>query len=460
MDAKFDRLPLDGALETVTSDDVLDQSPLLALLLPDVDFGDLITELTVVANDAIADTEQVIDSTTELVLNALETLNVEVDTVNISDFVEDLINFIDDLPDDATVADVLDEIDVPFLSDEELLDLLTDVSELISDVAPDLTQFSIAPFLDQGLAFVDDLTEGTGLVTIDGSSLSGELSLGGSTRTFTTDLSDDIDALLGDASEFLSGITGSASLSDGQFIGDVTIDDSQYELSLDITETLTDSLTSLFSVAEVTLPFTNGAFAVDIETALGDIDGMIDFADGDLDLDLTTPWGAVDTSIAFPEDAQFSVPLALGGLSPMELDLDLAAGVLVVPMFGGLEVALDVFSGELALADGVATLTLENVLPTPIETTFDIGPLASQVAIALTEDLSGELTLDAGVLDGTIVSSLGSFDLRASVDDLVLEASGVIDQTTGALALNDGVALINLETPLGELSAGLQLTPV
>lgn len=431
--------------------------PLLASPLAAIDFDSLLADVTAIANDAIADVDQVVESTTELVVNTLEELNVEIDTVDVSGFIQDIVNFIADLPADATIADVLTEINVPFLSDEEFLDLVTDVSDLINTLAPDLSRLAITPVLEQGVEFLEDLSTGVGNITINGSSLSGQLTLDGATRTFTTDISDEVDAFLGDVSDFLSGITGRASLVDGQFTGNVLIDGTRYALDLDVTAALTDSLTSFFSTAEVTLPFTNGVIAVDFETVLGDVDGTIDFAGGDLDLDLTTPLGNVNTSIEFPEDAQIEVPVALAGLSDVDLELDLAAGVLRVPLLGGIDVSLDMFSGALGFANGVATLTVDNLLSTPVSAEFDIGPLASQVAIALTEDLQGELTIDAGMIDGSIISSLGEVDLTGSVDDLVLQAASVIDQTTGELTLNEGIATVNLDTPFGNLLGGLEL---
>ncbi|MBE9068957.1 hypothetical protein IQ260_20135 [Leptolyngbya cf. ectocarpi LEGE 11479] len=441
-----------GSIDSSASGDPLLTSPLAA-----IDFDSLLADVTAVANGAIADVDQVVESTTELVIGTLEELNVEIDTVNVSGFIQDIVNFIADLPADATIADVLTEINVPFLSDEEFLDLVTDVSDLINTLAPDLSSLAITPVLEQGVELLEELSTGVGTITINGSSLSGQLTLDGATRTFTTDISDEVDAFLGDVSDFLSGITGRASLVDGQFTGNVLVDGARYALNLDVTAALTDSLTSFFSTAEVTLPFTNGVIAVDFETVLGDVDGTIDFAGGDLDLDLTTPFGTVDTSIEFPEDAQIDVPVALAGLSDVDLELDLAAGLLRVPLLGGIDVSLDMFSGELGFADGMATLTVDNILPTPVSAEFDIGPLASQVAIALTEDLQGELTIDAGMIDGSIISSLGEVDLTASVDDLILQAASVIDQTTGELTLNDGVATVNLDTPFGNLLGGLEL---
>ncbi|MEM7066391.1 MAG: hypothetical protein AAF572_24890 [Cyanobacteria bacterium P01_B01_bin.77] len=445
-------------LVTNSSDSLPGGAPLLESPLLAIDFDSLLTDVAVVASDAIADVDQAVESTTELVISTLENQNVDIDTVDVSGLIQDIINFIDALPADANIADVLSEIDVPFLSDEDFLDLVTDVSNLISTIAPDLSELAITPLLEQGVAFLEEASTGVGTITVDGTSLSGELTLNGETSTFTTDVSDEVDDFLSDVGDFLSNITGSASLVDGQFTGNVLVDGTEYDLNLDVTTTLADSLTSFFETTDATLPFTNGVIDIDFETVFGDIDGTIDFAGGDLDLDLTTPLGSIDTSLEFPEDAQIDVPVALAGLSDIELELDLAAGVLRVPLLSGLDISLDMFSGELGFADGVATLTVNNLLPTPVSAEFDIGPLASQVAIALTEDLQGELTIDAGMIDGNIVSSLGEVDLTASVDDLLSQAASVIDQTTGELTLNNGIATVNLDTPLGDLIGSLQLT--
>ncbi|MEM9482894.1 MAG: hypothetical protein AAGA83_04290 [Cyanobacteria bacterium P01_F01_bin.116] len=394
-------------------------------------------------------------------MNVLEFLDTTAtsDVVDVSSVVEDVINLIVNLPDDVTIADVLIKLSDPlsgtlsFLPEDQLISILTDVGELIDDIAP--SQLLITPILEQGTEFVTELLDGSGIITIDGSNISGALTVGGTTREFTTDLSEEINKFLDDASSFLSGITGNASLSSGQFTGDGTIDGTLYELGIDLTGALTDSLTNLLISAESTLPFVNGVVALDFETVFGDIEGTIDFVGGDLDLDLTTPFGALETSVAFPDDSQIDVPVDFLGISAVELDL--FDGQLSVPILGGIDIPLDALSGAIALSEGIATLTLDNILPTSIETTFEVGPLASQVAVALTENLSGAITIDGGDVNGPIASDFGQFEVIASFDDLLIQASSLIDATTGTLTLDDGLASINLDTPLGPLSGGLAL---
>lgn len=452
---------LDDALDVIDDSDVLET--VLSEIDIDIDFDSLIADFTDVVSGVLSDVDQVVDAVTALVTESLDQLELDSDAVDISNIIEEAVDFIMNLADDVTIADALNDIGdyfsetLPSLSDAQLEQLLTDVSDLINEIAPNLSQLSITPVLEQGVEFITDVTDSEGFITLDGASLVGEITTDGSIRSFSTDVSGDIDNFLQDTRDFLANIIGIASLNDGLFQGDVTINDTPYAISLDITESITDGLTNVLSTADVTLPFVNGVFDVEF-SALGDIEGTIDFAGGDLDLDLSTPLGPVDTSLAFPEDAQFDVPVDFLGIS--ELELDLAVGVLRLPILNTtLELPLDSFSGELSLSDGLVGLTLEN-FPIPVETTFEVGPLASQVAIALTDDLSGELTIDAGEIDGSISSSLGEFSLEASFDDLVLQASSVIDQTTGALTLTDGSALINLTTPFGELSAGLALSDV
>ncbi|MEM8614115.1 MAG: hypothetical protein AAGF93_18980 [Cyanobacteria bacterium P01_H01_bin.105] len=450
-----------------TADNSLDA---VVSLIPNIDFDSLIADVTDAVNDAISDVDQVIDAATLLVVDTLTNLDIDIETVDVSNIVEDAINFIAELPENATLSDVLSDIvelfedDLPSLSEDELSDLLADVRVLLEDIAPNLSQLSIKPVLEQGIDLVEDLIDSTGIITIDGSNLSGELTQDGVTRSFTTELSDNLDALFADASDFLSGLTGNASLSDGEFTGSVVSDGTEYEWALNITDALTDSLTALFSAAEVTLPFDKGILAVDIDTPFGEVEGAIDFADGDLDLDLTTPLGDIKTSIAFAEDAQFVIPNNFFPAANGDLELDLTAGVLRVPIPRlPLVVPLDAFSGEFGLSDGTGTFTLDDFAGLPINgisTTFDVGPLASQIAIALTEDLSGDLAINAGEITGTIVSEFGEFDLTASVDDLILQASSLIDDTSGLLTLQNGSASIALNTPFGELSGAIALSTV
>ncbi|MGD1950368.1 MAG: hypothetical protein ACFB14_12080 [Leptolyngbyaceae cyanobacterium] len=454
---------LDDALDTI--EDFVSTS-----LISGIDFDDLIADLTDAVGDAIADVNQVVDETTSLVVNTLTNAGVDIDTVDVSSIVEDVVEFVSSLPEDATISDVLgdivDSFDVtlPTLSDEDLLDLLSDVSDLINDIAPDLSQLSITPLLDEGVEFVGDLSESTGIIAIDGTSLSGTLTLDGSLpREFTTDLSNELDDLLGNVSDVLADMTGDVTLSDGQFTGDISLGGSQYSLSLDITEALTDTFTSLFSTAEATFPFADGILSVDIDTPLGEIDGTVDFADGDLDLNLVTPLGDVNTSIAFSDDAQFNIPSDFLPGSNDGLELDLGAGIVRFPLPGSLiDVPLNELAGEFGLSAGSGTFTLDSVAGLPIggTSTFEVGTLASQLAVELTEDLSGELTIDAGEVVGNIVTGFGDFEVLASFDDLVLQARAVIDQTTGVLTLNDGLAAINLNTSFGTLSGEIALSMV
>lgn len=131
-----------------------------------------------------------------------------------------------------------------------------------------------------------------------------------------------------------------------------------------------------------------------------------------------------------------------------------------LPILGGLDIALETFSGEIGFTDNLATLSLDLGLPAPVESTFEIGPLADFIATELIEDFSGDLTLDAGVIDGTIASRFGDLPVSASLSDALLQATAVIDQTTGSLTLNDGIAGISLDTPLGELVGNLALSPI
>mgnify|MGYP001798054279 CR=1 FL=1 len=377
-------------------------------------------------------------------VNVLSLLDDALDTIE--DFVStSLISGIDF---DGLIAGLTDAVD----------DALSDVNQMVDETT------SITPLLDEGVDFVGDLIESTGTITIDSTSLSGTLTLdGGPPREFTTDLSDELDDLLGDVSDFLADITGDVTLSNGQFTGDVSLGGSQYSLSLDITEALTDTFTSLLSIAEVTLPFADGILTVDIDTPLGEIDGTVDFADGDLDLNLVTPLGDVNTSIAFPAAAQFNIPSDFLPGNNGGLELDLGAGIVRVPVPGlPIDIPLNELAGELGLSAGLGTFTLNSVAGLPIggTSTFEVGTLASQLAVELTEDLSGELIIDTGAVAGNIVTGFGDFEVAASFDDLFLQASAVIDQTTGALTLNDGLAAINLDTSFGTLSGAIALSTV
>ena len=148
-----------------------------------------------------------------------------------------------------------------------------------------------------------------------------------------------------------------------------------------------------------------------------------------------------------------------------ELELDLAAGLVRVPLGGTgstpIDLPLTLFSGTLEVSNGEATLDISLGTLANVETTFDIGPLASQVASALVQDLSGEVTLGAGEIAGSFTSDiLGTVEFASTVDDLIAQAGAFLDQTSGVLSLDGGTANLELDSPVGFFSEDFLLSSI
>lgn len=364
--------------------------------------------------------------------------------------------------------DILDDLDTFIDAADTGLEALLETplpSDLFDFDLPDLSTLLLTTGLTTSLladtSLVDSLLGATGSLFLDGSAISGKLTLDG----VTTDIAVDLDTTLAELNTLLLDASGTLLLTDGQLAGDLTIDDSQYLVDIDVEGLVADSLTTLITSADFSAEFSNGVFTLDIPTGFDEnIQGTLDFAGGDLDLNITdSPFGDFERSFAFPDDSQFVIPVNDMGIS--ELELDLAAGLVRVPLGGTgstpIDLPLTLFSGTLEVSNGEATLDISLGTLANVETTFDIGPLASQVASALVQDLSGEVTLGAGEIAGSFTSDiLGTVEFASTVDDLIAQAGAFLDQTSGVLSLDGGTANLELDSPVGFFSEDFLLSSI
>ncbi|MGF1457760.1 MAG: hypothetical protein ACFBSG_01900 [Leptolyngbyaceae cyanobacterium] len=321
-----------------------------------------------------------------------------------------------------------------FFDNTSLLDLVTDISPV---AATFLLDEVVAP-----------LETATGELTIEAGVIEGTLAI---SDDESLSFSLDGPALLSEAGTLLETATGALTLADGIVDATLTLDTEIYEVNqFDLATFAAEGLGFLITAIDTSIPIVDGAFLIDIDTALGDVTGSIDVAGGSLDLDLVTPAGEIDFSVPFSPEAQYEFAIPLFGAS-IDATVNLFTGNIEVPVFGmDIAVPLESLSGELGLDEGIATLTLDSDFG-PIATSFDVAELVDDWVI---DTLTG-LTVDAALLSGQldVFATSPTDDFAATVDVLSLadQAIATLSQTDGALTLADesisGVITVE-DTPL------------
>ncbi|MEO1592290.1 MAG: hypothetical protein AAFU71_13495 [Cyanobacteria bacterium J06632_22] len=367
------------------------------------------------------------------------------------------------------ILDVLSAVDARFEQDTDALDSLNlgdlaaafgltppaDASETTLDTA---TPVSLVEIFSPGFSQAFDRTisrleTASGLLLLDSGVLSGSVITAEGTESIVLDGMTFLESLRDEAET----LTATATLSDDVFSGVLTLDDGRtFDTAVDAGSLLESAIFTLLNQADVVVPFTNGQFAVDIPTTLGAVTGSVDFAGGDLNVDLNTPLGDLGVDYEFSPNAiiRFDLDSPLGQLPGR---LDLAAGLVVVPLgfFGAITLDLEMLSGEVTLADGMASLSVAVPdfgfagIPSTITTDIDLGPLASEIVEGFEAETAGSLTITSGQVIADIVSPLGRFDTAFSLVDLTTDAIDFLTATTGMLTLDNGRVTAALETPLG-----------
>ncbi|WP_017300763.1 hypothetical protein [Nodosilinea nodulosa] len=287
------------------------------------------------------------------------------------------------------------------------------------------------------------------LALADGTTLTGSFDAPATLRDYA-DL-----AAVSDGSVTLSGgILEAAIATDGQ-----TASLPAFDLSAAVSNLVLDSINAI----DATVPFSNGAFALDLATALGPVSGTIDVAGGDLNLDLATPFGQLVAAMDFSDDAVIPFTAPVAGLGNIDGAVDFNSGSIVADVgpFGNLSVPISAVSGAFTLADGVghldATLPIGSGLNLPVTADLDVGPLASEYAAGFVQDLDGAGTLTDGVLDATLASPIGVFDTTFDVAAFANQGADFFAGIDGTIDVGGGIATASLTTPLGDINGSVDL---
>jgi hypothetical protein len=214
---------------------------------------------------------------------------------------------------------------------------------------------------------------------------------------------------------------------------------------------------------DATVPFTNGAFTLDVETALGPVSGIVDLAGGDLNIDLSTPFGQITADIDFGDEAviPFSAPVPFFGTIDGVADLN--QGIITAPvgLFGNVAVPISALSGSLSLADGVASIATSVPfagISVPVSTDIELGPLASEYVAQFVQDLTATGTITDGVLEASVESPLGLFEAVFDVVAFTNQGADFFAGTDGVIDLSGGIATAAISTPLGDFNDSFDLT--
>ncbi|MEO1403428.1 MAG: hypothetical protein AAFV72_19565 [Cyanobacteria bacterium J06635_1] len=304
--------------------------------------------------------------------------------------------------------------------------------DVIGLVSPDL-----AEAVEEIAVSLDGLQ---GSLEIDAGTVTGSLSDPATGQSVTVDAFDFI-AWVNDLLDQANDASGEATLAGGIFSGDLTIGGETTSGAFEVGTFLEDTLSNFVAGLDVEIPFQNGIFDVYVSTVLGDFVGTLDFAGGDLDLDLLTPFGQLMISFDFPDNAIIN-------LDPGVVDFN--EGFVEVPLLPGLapvSIALDTLSGVLGLGGEIATLTVDTVIG-PISTGFAIDPLIGELLEFIDEDVTGEFAFGDGEASALVNTPFGVFEGTLPILETVEFALNLLSQSEGILSLGDGSASLALDRAL------------
>jgi hypothetical protein len=233
--------------------------------------------------------------------------------------------------------------------------------------------------------------------------------------------------------------------------------------AFDLSAAASTLVLDVINAIDATVPFTNGVFAFDLATALGPISGTIDVAGGDLNVDLVTPLGQLVADIDFNDGAVFPFSAPIPMLGSLDGIVDFSSGNIIAPLgpLGDAVIPLSSLSGTLTLLDGVASLEtsvpLTPGLSVPVTTDIELGPMASEYAAELVQDLNGSGTLTDGVLDASIGTPLGLFETVFDVVEFTTQGADFFAGIDGVIDVGSGIATAALTTPLGDINDSFDL---
>ncbi|MBW4485609.1 MAG: hypothetical protein KME14_24015 [Tildeniella torsiva UHER 1998/13D] len=319
-------------------------------------------------------------------------------------------------------------------------------------------------FADLVADFASALPDATGQISVEDGLFDANLVLADGTALTGTF---DAPTTLGGFADLAAVSDGTVTLNGGILEAAIATDGQTATLpAFDLSAAAGTLVLDAINAIDDTVPFANGAFTLDLATALGPISGTVDVAGGDLNLDLVTPFGQLVADIDFQDDAVFPFAAALPLVGDINGAVDLNSGNIVASLgaYGDLSVPLSAVTGSLNFADGLASLDasvpIGSGLSLPVATDLDLGPLASEYVAGFVQDLEGTGTLTDGVLDAAIESPLGLFETTFDVVAFTNQGADFFAGIDGVIDVSGGIATASLTTPLGDINDSFDLATV
>ncbi|MGF1536333.1 MAG: hypothetical protein ACFB4J_07605 [Elainellaceae cyanobacterium] len=268
----------------------------------------------------------------------------------------------------------------------------------------DLTQF--ADSLTGAVTFAD------GVITTDLTSIGGSFAA-------EIDLVAEIDSLIDD----LTGITASVGIEDGFVTTDLTLESGEPLMEiLDLNQLTEAALLPLFNEIEGSFAINQGIIDVDVETGIGDFTGTLSLLDGALSADLTTPFGDLEDSFAFDEEATFAVPF---GESVVTFDLFEGTATIDNPDTAAPTVlTIADFPIGITLDEGLAAIEIGGF---SIGDPFDFTEVLSSLITPLVAGTDGAFILSEGVLEGFLDFELGEVSEAPEVPEAPIDPTLPVD---------------------------------
>lgn len=284
----------------------------------------------------------------------------------------------------------------------------------------------------------------------------------------------DAPATLTQLAALAAGTTGTATLANGFLNGSLTNgDDTLLIEDLDVAALASSFVLDTLTAIDATAEFANGAFSFATDSVFGPLSGLIDVAGGDLNIDLTTPFGPFSLDVPFGDSARIPFDLGSSILGPLSGTVDFNTGLIsvAVPLLGVTATSnISSFSGTLSLSDGVARIDSGFPVATgipflgtiliPLSAEIDLGPLASQAVAEFVQDLTADVTLADGIIDVVGTGPLGAFDTSFDLVAFTNQGAEFLAGVDGVLGLGDGLLTADLTTPLGPVAGTFDLNSV
>lgn len=243
-------------------------------------------------------------------------------------------------------------------------------------------------------------------------------------------------------------VSGLLNLSSGTATGNLDLGNQDFTGSFEFAKTVGSFVSSFLKDVKGTVPFANGALQLNLPTPFGAVTGSLGFGSGRLVSDLNTPFGPLDFSVDFPPNSSFnftigSIPANLN-LNQGEIQLDLN------PFVPGSEanIPLNALSGNFTFDQGTVIANFTTPFGT-FSTPFDLAGEAGKSVTQFLTGVTGTLGIGNGSLTANLTTSAGSFQGTLNVSEIVNSLIPTLPQYNGTITLSSGTIAANLTTPYG-----------